>query len=99
MWASTTLAGILLDWKYEKATGKRIVVKPSFFNSAKSVLLTTLLSNMFGFHVCSSHETLMPLSKLCALLKSCERSITGFGLLFAILLLTIISSITKYRVI
>ena len=40
------------------------------------------------FHVCSSHDMLMPLSRLLALLKAIYLIDKGFGLLFATTLCT-----------
>jgi hypothetical protein len=92
---NTSLNGIFFDSKYSKATGSRMLLMPSVLSSSKSAGVSASFFNISGFHVCSSHETLTPLSKFFARLKANTRWGESIGLLFAIILCAIMSSITK----
>src|SRR5690348_10483436 len=70
--------------KNEKATGSLRLLKPSVLSNSRSVSVNLSSFNIFLFQVCSSQDTLMPLSKLLALLNANRRCAEGFGLLFAI---------------
>ncbi len=84
MYPNICLAGMCSFSKYVKATGSLILLNPSFFNSSKSASLIAPAASASLFHVCSSHEKLMPLSRLRALLNANARKGWPFGLLFAL---------------
>ena len=95
--ANTFSGGIPASVKYSNATGRRMLLKPSFLKSLKSVVVRGFLLKTFLFQVCSNHETLTPLPKLCARLKAICLSVNGVGLLFAQVHCTIIINIIISR--
>src|ERR1700761_2623961 len=98
MWENNCSTGMCSDSKYSNATGSLILLKPSFFKSAKSVFFKPFWVKIALFQVCSSHEMLTPLSKLLALLKANKRAGGVVGLLFVIILCIVSkSTITTIR--
>src|SRR6187402_163824 len=93
--AKTFSLGICFDSKYLKATGSRRLLKPNFLSKTKSLVFKAFAVNRSLFQFCSSHETLIPLSKLWARLKAITLSGANIGLLFAVILTPVIINSTK----